>query len=37
MAAISADYIFKLIFLNDYDGTPLQISLKCDPGSPVDQ
>ena len=36
MAAILADDIFKCIFLNEYDGIPIQISLKFVPGSPID-
>ena len=34
MAAILADDIFKCIFLNESDRTPIQISLKFVPRSP---
>ena len=36
IAAILADNIFKCIFLNGNDGTPIQISLQFVPGSPID-
>ena len=36
MAAILADDIFKIIFLNENDRIPIQISLKIVPMSPMD-
>ena len=36
MAAILWDDIFKCIFLNENDKTPIQISLKYVPRSPID-
>ena len=36
MAAIAADDIFKLIFLNENDRIPIQISLKFVLRSPID-
>ena len=36
MAAISADSIFKCIFLNENDRIQIQISLKYVPRSPID-
>ena len=35
MAAISADDIFKLIFLNENDKIPIEISLKFVARSPI--
>ena len=36
MAAILADKTFKCIFLNENDRTPIRISLKFVPSSPID-
>ena len=36
MAAILADDIFRLIFLNENDRIPIQTSLKFVPTSPID-
>ena len=36
MAAILADDIFKCIFVNENDKTPIQISLKLVPRGPID-
>ena len=36
MAAILSDDIFKCIFLNENDKILIQISLKCVPGSTID-
>ena len=36
MATILADDIFKCIFLNENGRIPIQISLKFDPRSPID-
>ena len=35
MTAISADHIFKCIFLNENDRIPIKISLKFVPRSPI--